>query len=444
MERSITLKVLALLAEDGFSLDELVIRTKELFDQEGMAGFVGLLLELVDAQLSWKLIHKASCWQPKPCCADPAYELDRRVDRRLRTSVGTVRLCWRRLRCRHCGRSFLPLREFLGLVRYQSKSCELERIVTEVVAEQNYRRLSRHLDVIGLIPVPKSTAQRWVATSDCDELVTQDQAFQGVLVDGTWYKRRPDTKAGINNRGELRVALGLQFDGTVVPLGTWSGTSWEEISRALTPPTEGTKPLAEVLISDGEPGLTEWVAKLVNRQQRCHWHQLHDLGYFMWRDGAPLAVRRAMRQQLKGIIGIELPATDFRMVSQEDKAGLEQATIAAEQKVNDLVGELVSKGYYQAATYVRNAQEKLFTYVRLWLECGLVTPRVSSMIERMMREIGRRLKRIAFGWSETGAAQMARIIIKRFTSAGEWEKYWSKRLRITGQVRLTFNGVLAT
>jgi hypothetical protein len=62
------------------------------------------------------------------------------------------------------------------------------------------------------------------------------------------------------------------------------------------------------------------------------------------------------------------------------------------------------------------------------------------MIERMMREIGRRLKKIAFGWSEKGAAKMARIIIKRITSSGEWEKYWNDRLRLNGNVMLVFRG----
>jgi len=38
---------------------------------------------------------------------------------------------------------------------------------------------------------------------------------------------------------------------------------------------------------------------------------------------------------------------------------------------------------------------------------------------------------------------MARIIIKRITSAGEWEKYWNDRLRLTGNVILVFRGVKA-
>ncbi len=63
------------------------------------------------------------------------------------------------------------------------------------------------------------------------------------------------------------------------------------------------------------------------------------------------------------------------------------------------------------------------------------------LIERTMRELGRRLKRMAFGWSEEGAAKMARIIIKRFTSAGRWEKYWRDRLRIQDNVMLVLRSI---
>ncbi len=80
----------------------------------------------------------------------------------------------------------------------------------------------------------------------------------------------------------------------------------------------------------------------------------------------------------------------------------------------------------------------MFSYVRTWLETGLVNLRVSSMIERMMREIGRRIKKIGFGWSPEGAAKMTRIIIKRITSADEWTQYWNDKLKITGEVKISF------
>lgn len=442
MKKSIAMELAAVLAEDGFSLDELVVKTKQLFERDGMAGFVSLLLELVDVWLCREVISGGSDWQPKPCCEAPCYELQDRQDRRLRTSIGTVRLHWRRLRCSHCGRSCLPLREFTGLEPYQPKTAELERVVTEIVAEQNYRRLSRHLTLIGEIPVPKSTAHRWVMASNCDEVTSDGKRSALLFADGTGYKRRPDPKRGLDNGGDLRVVLGVTSSGTVLPLGAWSGQSWSEIGAAIGP--AGAEPMAEVLISDGEPGLAEGLAHLVRDQQRCHWHQVHDLDSFMWMDGAKKDERREMQSQLAGIIGIELPAEDFERVSEKDKADIGQATVAAERQLEVLVNTLTARGYERAARYIRYAKDRLFTYVRWWLKSGLVMPRASSMIERLMRELGRRLKRIAFGWSERGAAKMARIIIKRVTSAREWTAYWDARLRITGKVTLTLERVSST
>lgn len=441
MQNIIALEIVSAVSETGFSLDELIVRTKELFEREGMPGFVRLVLSLVDELICLKLVKGQSKWKPMPCCGHGRYEQSRRDNKLLRTSIGTVHVEWRRLRCTKCGKSFVPMREFLGLERYQSKTAELERMVAEVVSEQSYRRTSRHLDLIGEIPVPKSTAHRWVMQSECDELAVDGKAVGIVVADGTGYKRRPDAQK--NNRGELKVVLGVGTDGTVTPLGAWSGESWENIGKEINDNAIDWKKEGKILVSDGERGLADAFSSLVEEAQRCHWHAPHDVNFAMWEDKAALDDRKAMEMKVAGLIGVELPEEDFEKVKEEDRAKLVEKTQKAEDKLDELIGELAEKGYHKAATYVRNAKGNLFSYVRFWLKYGLVCPRASSIIERMMREIGRRLKKIAFGWKEKGAAKMARIIIKRITSAGEWEKYWSDRLRLNGKVFLIFRGAKA-
>ena len=53
----------------------------------------------------------------------------------------------------------------------------------------------------------------------------------------------------------------------------------------------------------------------------------------------------------------------------------------------------------------------------------------------VVQEIASRLKRIAFGWSEEGAAKMTRIVIKRFLNKEDWDEYWMKKLRLESNVR---------
>jgi hypothetical protein len=159
--------------------------------------------------------------------------------------------------CARCGRMLIPLREFLGLEAYQSKTAELERIVAEVVSEQSYRRSSRHLNLIGEIPVPKSTAHRWVMESDCDQIKVDGKVVDSLFVDSTSYKRRPDAEKGHDNRGDLRLLLGVKGDGEVVPFGCFSGVAWEDIGQQIRKKTVEMSPVAKVLIRDGEKGLDE-------------------------------------------------------------------------------------------------------------------------------------------------------------------------------------------
>ncbi len=441
MQSIVSLEVLTVVAENGFSLDELVISTGDLFQREGMPGLIGLILRLVDENLSIRLQQKKSDWQPSACCEHPDYESQDQLPRSFRTSAGLVKIRWRRLRCRHCGKSTVPLREFLGLQTYQSQTAELEKVVMEVVCEQSYRRSSNHLETIGQIPVPKSTAHRWAAKSDCDQLDTGTETFDQLFADGTGYKQRCNKEAGASNRGELRIALGVNQEGSVVPLGSWSGESWGEIAKVIKGSRNDDQPVAEVLVSDGEIGLSEALAGLCNSHQRCGWHFVKDLNFSMWKDDAPKSERDAIKQDLISMIGIEIPQTDFQQVSSQERQEIEARLQQAKADLQQLHDYLVSKGYDEAAGYVNRGGKNIFTYLERWLRTGLITPRASSMIERMMREIARRLKRIAFGWSPAGAAKMARIIIKRFTSAQQWQEYWKNRLRIDGNVIMLLNSI---
>ena len=279
--------------------------------------------------------------------------------------------------------------------------------------------------------------------SDCDKIDVDEKKVDVLLADGTGFKRRPDKNKGKDNQGKLKVAIGIKNDGTVVPIGSWSGQSWAEIGREIQEKAGHCDPIGTLLLSDGELGIAEGLAHLIKAEQRCHWHQVKDLRFTMWQDKAPLQERKLMQEHLADILRIELPKEEYEQVKEEDKSAIAESVLSAKKELDELICNLAEKGYNHAAQYVRSAKEKLFTYVDLWLKCGIFSPRASSLIERMMREIARRLKRMAFGWSEKGAAKMARIIIKRFTSAAEWEKYWEERIRITGNVKLVLEGIYA-
>jgi hypothetical protein len=435
------MELLAAMSEERFTLDELVFKIDELFSQKALAQLLGMLLQLMDElQAIQHCSGKAA--KARQCkCGHCRYEMKDRLKRSLDTRLGRTDFAWRRLQCTHCHATWVPLREFLGLEPWQSKSSELERIIMEVITEQSYRRTSRHLKVSAGLEVPKSTMHRWVVQSDAAEWEPEAGRPTILMPDGTGYRRRPDPAANKTNAGELRVVLGRKRDGRWVAYGAWSGQSWEQIAAQLRGKADKPRIRGQMLVSDGEVGLADALADLANRQQRSHWHMTRDLRVTLWHDAAPPAQRKETAYELGDLLGISLPAADFETVRAKDKQAVQEQVQTAQEGISQLIKDLAAKGYHKAAGYIHSAQNKLFSYVKFWLKTGLVCPRTTSFLERLMRELGRRLKRIAFGWSESGAAQMARLILRRIVNHEDWEAYWHRRLGIQNRVHISLRAI---
>jgi hypothetical protein len=441
LQQKFSLKMGINLPDVGFSLDELVIEAKRVFETEGIVGFLRVILILLD-----QIIYHAALGNGSglSCCDKPNYHVNKREDKSVRTSVGLLQMTWTRLKCATCRSSFIPLKHFLGLERYQRKTTELEKIVADVVADQSYRRTSKHLETVGEIPVPHTTLHRWIMKSDCDK-ITPKNRVASIVADGTGYKIKPDLNDD-SNRGEMKIVIGVTKDKKLVPYGAWADTSWwdigTEIKSANHPSPDKIKfrPIADMLVSDGEEELIDGLKRLTKEQQRCIWHVPHGLGPILRKEDLSRDEISKIKSELCGIIQIDLPKTDFTEVRLEDRLQIEIKIHNAEKALQDLINTFIERGYRQAAKYLMNAKDKMFSYVRSWLKTGIIHPRVTSQIERMMREIGRRIKKIGHGWSPKGAAKVTRIIIKKITAPEEWENYWREKMNFTGLVKISFLG----
>ena len=260
------------------------------------------------------------------------------------------------------------------------------------------------------------------------------------MADGTGFKRRPDQAKGLNNRGEVRVVVGLTKERKWVGYGVWSEEGWSQIAAQLR--GSGPQPAlqAQMFVSDGERGLAEQMAQLANGAQRCRWHLLEELKYILHHDGVRVKEQRQPLNDLAAVLAIELPEGAFEPVGAEQKEAVRQQIAAAQKPLEELIERLRAKQYRQAAGYLAAAKARMFRWLEFWLETGLVSPSTTSWLERLMRELGRRIKKIGFGWTDQGAAQMARILLRRVTDAEEWAEYWKKRLRLEGRVLFRFRG----
>ena len=97
-----------------------------------------------------------------------------------------------------------------------------------------------------------------------------------------------------------------------------------------------------------------------------------------------------------------------------------------------MIRTFYQKGYKKGASYLEKLSGRLFTNIELWLKTGVIAPKTTSLLERVFREIGRRLKRIAWGWSDKAVTNISEMIMIRQYSRDEWEEYWKEKLEIKG------------
>ena len=155
-------------------------------------------------------------------------------------------------------------------------------------------------------------------------------------------------------------------------------------------------------------------------------------------NGGKIKDVRPMQERLRGIMAIELPKESFSLVPEDQKATITAKMVQAEKDLDMLINDIRLKGYTAAVNYLERAKHAMFGYVRRWLALGLVCPKASSFIERTMRAIGRRIKKLGYNWKDEGVGKIARIVLKLFATEGEWEEYWRKRMDLNQSVMLSF------
>jgi hypothetical protein len=307
---------------------------------------------------------------------------------------------------------------------YVRKEANFEHQVIEAVIDTNYRRLIEGHS----IDISLGGIHNLVVGSDIDqvdEVPIDIDDLSAIMADGTGIKQQKGTK------GELRAVIGVTTAGNVEPLGTFANTQWSDIERTIKERIKKTGAFGIPFIYDGEPGLDDFLSE-VAESQRCAWHGPRGLYHSLWEDGLKKKDSQPQTDKLKHLIGIELPKTDFEILKQEDKQLVESQYQSSKTEIIKLINTFKEKGYHHGAAYLENLSQRIFTNVEIWLKTGVIAPKTISLLERIFREIGRRMKRIAWGWSDTAVSKLSKMIILKKYSKEKWKQYWKQKLGIEG------------
>jgi hypothetical protein len=153
--------------------------------------------------------------------------------------------------------------------------------------------------------------------------------------------------------------------------------------------------------------------------------------------GLPKREREALQSQLKDLVSIEIPASDVEMVRPQDRTELRKRIRESRRELSGLASDFDRRGYTRVATYLNRAKKQIFNHLELWLETGIVGHRTTSIIECMIRELARRLKKIGWNWSDAGATRLGRIVMIRRYDGEAWEEYWRERLNLHDRCKMT-------
>jgi len=158
--------------------------------------------------------------------------------------------------------------------------------------------------------------------------------------------------------------------------------------------------------------------------QRCLWHGWKDLGYMLWAERMSKDERNTIAGQLKKL-AIALPFEE-KVVMKEYKEEIGKRLNRVKISITEMVDYLKSKGYHRASGYLERASRNLFTYVKLWLEKGVQVGKTTDTMERTVREIARRVKRIGASWGDTDLLAILRFLLKRYFEKEGYMRYWSQ------------------
>lgn len=423
-----------------FSFSQLIIAVKELFDTEGVPGFVKALMTLIEHRV---IKSGVAC----PHCESVKFHLHGKAEKQLKTSIGIVYLTLARVICLECKKTYSPMMKLFDVDQYSRKSREFEKLVLETITQQSFRRASKNLnDTVGVI-TPHTTLHNWFHKTDSINM-NVNKKVDFLIADGTGYKKHYDDKN--SNRGEIRVVIGYNNNGDVIPFGAWSRASWKNIGKYLksanhpSPDKIKFNPIAKTLITDGEIELVDSLKKLAHNHQRCLFHMTHELvPLLQYRDYTSKDTAVKLSEELNSLLYIDLPEVNTDpLKSMEDRLKIELELKKMTSAIDQFINELKLRGYHKAKVFVENSKSQLFTYITNWIKTGISNPKVTSLVERTMREIKRRIKKIGFAWSEKGAEKMTRLVLLQMsTTKQHWDNHWINKTGSNANIKLSFLGV---
>lgn len=354
-------------------------------------------------------------------------------DRQIKTSSGTLKLRFIRLRDSQTGKTFCPGQKILNCQSYTRWTDQVLKDAAGLLPFMSFQNSSdEYREQHGTGP-GKSTIHRRLETftgtrGDYKPYLTS-RHFRYLLIDGTGarFQDRSENATDRFYSGEVRFAYASTGENKPFELvGMWIGKTWEECARDLY--SRMSTEWLEVLIADGEEGLISAFQKPHMRVQRCIVHALRDMAFVLYADGQKQVDQKPIFESLSKLPLVGASQNDFEELTTESIAAVKEARNRIKSGLKELADATTSKGLLKAGIYLRRLIEPFLTCLDYYIDTGRIIPVTTNYIERQIGLFKNRYNRVGRRWSEDGLARWFAIAIRKLLPQFNWKECWSDLL----------------
>lgn len=341
----------------------------------------------------------------------------------LLSRVGRLELRLAQVGCR-CGRRFAPLLQLLGVEPGMRIAPGLARRAAMLATETSFAKAADHIAVeTGTSPSIR-TIKRLVrnAGTRCDLSAPRHDlaTVPALLIDGTRVPAGPRYgRTAWALRGvELNIACavmgrdrsGRRPQAQIELVGATVARPW----RALEPAIAACRDVG-IVVTDGDDHIDQILNRTLPRtpRQHCTFHIHHNVAYRLRQDGIPFTNRRTVVESLLA------PILD----ASSRKESLEAVAVA--------VSFAEDRGWRHTAFHLRRTAPHLATWRavrrtrRSWRMPGRTRPEhTTSVLERTMREVNRRVDPPGNRWSVVGVRAILNLLLGRRFNHPAWRDLW--------------------
>jgi len=314
------------------------------------------------------------------------------------TCLGEIRFKARKIIRRIDGKTSTPILEALNIKR-RKYSRGVRMGLAEFASKMSYGDACLEFETATGVHVSKRTIHSFVQEIAPRLLEASRTAARAEIIIGDSTKVRAQASREMNN-----VRVLISGGGSLLALKVN-----EEWPRAE----------ADVLVSDGEPGLVNAVE--ARNRQLCVVHALKHLLFTLWREGMSPEDRHEAGEAVRHVV-FPLVYSVQKHLEEEDGERLRARIDEALRELREVAGELRRRGYPKAAGFLERNAKFIVTFAEVALE-GVRVPYTTNRIERLMGEVSKRCKHQWMHWSTDGLRNILILVLVRYIDEALYEGF---------------------